>query len=73
MHQALRRNQPARNPAREGVLQYIKKKRLFLLYAYIFYSHYNMDWTPNMKIDLDPNDSVIKRLWNILKFWNDRD
>ena len=26
MHQALRRNQPARNP-REGVLQYIKKER----------------------------------------------
>ena len=34
-----------------------------LLYLYIFYSCYNTDWIANMKNVLDPNNSVIKRLW----------
>ena len=37
--------------------------RLFLLYVYPVYSHYNTDWTVNTKIGLNPNNSVIKRLW----------
>ena len=39
--------------------------RLFLLYMYTFYSRYNTDWIANMEIGLDPNNSVIKRLWCI--------
>ena len=36
--------------------------RLFLLYVYTFYSIYNTDWIANMEINLDSNNSVIKRL-----------
>ena len=36
---------------------------LFLLYVYTFYSRYNTDWIANTEIGLDPNNSVIKRLW----------
>ena len=36
---------------------------LFLLYFYTFYSRYNTVWIANTEIGLDPNNSVIKRLW----------
>ena len=36
--------------------------RLILLYIYIFYSRNNTDWIANVKIGLNPNNSVIKRL-----------
>ena len=35
---------------------------LILLYIYIFYSRYNMEWIGNTEIVLEPNNSVIKRL-----------
>ena len=38
-------------------------KKLILLYNYTFYSRYNTDWIANTEIGLDPNKSVIKRLW----------
>ena len=47
-----------------------------------FYSPYNTDWIANTEIGLDPNNSVIKRLWCIYKCnffpqtvrdWNVRD
>ena len=34
-----------------------------MLYIYTFYSHYNTDWIANTETVLDPNNSVIKRLW----------
>ena len=37
--------------------------RLILLYNYTFHSRYNTDWIANREIGLDPNNSVIKRLW----------
>ena len=36
---------------------------LIFLFNYTFYSHYNKDWIANTEIGLDPNNSVIKRLW----------
>ena len=36
------------------------------LYNYTFFSHYNTVWITNMEIGLDPNNSVIKRLWCII-------
>ena len=39
--------------------------RLYLLYVCTFYSHYDTDWIANTEIGLDPNNSVIKRLWCI--------
>ena len=30
---------------------------------YPFYSQYNTDWIANMEIGLDPNNSIMKRLW----------
>ena len=39
--------------------------RLILLYIYTFYSCYTMDWIANTEIGLNPNNSVIKRLWCI--------
>ena len=36
---------------------------LVFLYDYTFYSRYNTVWIANMEIGLDPNNSVIKRLW----------
>ena len=35
----------------------------FFYITYIFYSRYNTDWIANTEIGLDPNNSVIKRLW----------
>ena len=35
----------------------------FCYITYAFYSHYNTVWIANMEIVLDPNNSVIKRLW----------
>ena len=35
----------------------------FLLYIYTFYSRYNMGWTAKTENSLNPNNSVIKRLW----------
>ena len=32
-------------------------------YSYTIFSHYNIDWIANTEIGLDPNNSVIKRLW----------
>ena len=40
--------------------------RLILLYIYTIYSRYNTDWIANMEIGLDPNDSVIKSLWDLI-------
>ena len=37
------------------------------IYVYTFYSRYNTDWIANTEIGLDPNDSVIKRLWCIIE------
>ena len=37
--------------------------RLIFLYNYTFYSRYNTVWIANTEIGLDPNNSVIKRLW----------
>ena len=34
-------------------------------YITTFYSRYNMYWIANTEIGLDPNNSVIKRLWCI--------
>ena len=47
---------------------YVPVRALFLvfLYNYTFYSHYNTVWIANTEIGLDPNNSVIKRLWCIL-------
>ena len=41
---------------------------LILLYFVTFYSNssYNMDWTANTDIVLDPNNSVIKRLSDLV-------
>ena len=36
---------------------------LIFLFNYIFYSRYNTDWIAYTEIGLDPNNSVIKRLW----------
>ena len=41
---------------------------LIFLFDYTFYSHYNTDWIANTEIGLDPNNSVIKRLWCIIIF-----
>ena len=38
----------------------------FSYIIYAFYSRYNMIWIANTEIGLDPNNSVIKRLWCIL-------
>ena len=35
----------------------------YYIYVYTFYSRYNTDWIVNMETGLDPNNSVIKRLW----------
>ena len=35
----------------------------FLLHVSTFYYCYNKDWIANTEISLDPNNSVIKRLW----------
>ena len=35
----------------------------FSYIIYAFYCQYNTDWIANMEIGLDPNNSVIKRLW----------
>ena len=37
--------------------------RLILLYNFTFYSCYITVWIANTEIGLDPNNSVIKRLW----------
>ena len=37
------------------------------LYNYTFYSCYNTVWIADTEIGLDPNNSVIKRLWCICK------
>ena len=37
----------------------------FSCITYEFYSPYNMVWIANTEISLDPNNSVIKRLWCI--------
>ena len=42
--------------------------KIFLLYVYTFYSHYNMDWIANTETGLDPNNCVIKRLRCILHY-----
>ena len=34
-----------------------------------FYSHYNTDWIANSIIGLDPNNSVVKRLWCIVQIF----
>ena len=39
---------------------------LFLLHVYTLYSRYNMDWINITEIGLDPDNSVIKRLWYII-------
>ena len=44
-----------------GPLYYI------FLHNYTFYSRYNTIWIANMEIGLDPNNSVIKRLWCMYK------
>ena len=36
---------------------------LIFLFNYTFYSCYNTNWIANKDIGLDPNNSVIKRLW----------
>ena len=36
---------------------------LIFLFNNTFYSRYNTDWIANTEIGLDPNNSVIKRLW----------
>ena len=41
---------------------------LIFLFNYTFYSLNNTDWIANTDIGLGPNNSVIKRLWCILKF-----
>ena len=38
-------------------------KRLILLYGYTFSSRYKTDWIASTEIGLNPNNSVIKRLW----------
>ena len=40
------------------------------LHVYTFYSCYNMEWIANTEISLDPNNSVIKRLWYTNKIVN---
>ena len=35
----------------------------YFCFVYTFYSGYNMACIANMEIGLDPNSSVIKRLW----------
>ena len=43
----------------------------FSYITYAFYSRYNTDWIANTEIVLDPNNSVIKRLWCMLQLhWN---
>ena len=43
--------------------------RLIFQYNYTFYSRYNTVWIAKTKICLDPNNSVIKRLWcNCIQF-----
>ena len=37
--------------------------RLILLYNYTFYSRHNTEWIANTEIVLDPNNSIVKRLW----------
>ena len=39
----------------------------FSYIPYAFYSRYSTVWLANMEIGLDPNNSIIKRLWCI---WN---
>ena len=34
-----------------------------VLFYYTFYSRYNTDWIANTENGLDPNNSVLKRLW----------
>ena len=36
---------------------------IFGICLYTFYSRYNTDWIADTEIGLDPNNSVIKRLW----------
>ena len=40
-------------------------KDSFSCITYAFYSQYNTVWIANMEIGLDPENSVIKRLWCI--------
>ena len=42
----------------------------FYYISYVIFSWYNTDWISNMEIGLDPNNSVIQRMWCILeKSW----
>ena len=46
----------------------------FVYITYAFYSQCNTGWIANMEIGLDPNNSVMKRLWcrwlhNTPQFW----
>ena len=42
----------------------------FSYIIYAFYSHYSTVWIANMEIGLDPNTSVVKRLWCIFFYRN---
>ena len=46
--------------------------RLIFLYNYLFYSRYKTVWIANTEIGLDPNNSVIKRLWCIFNIAQNR-
>ena len=45
----------------------------YFCYVYTFYSHYTTACIANTEIGLEPNNSVIKRLWCIsIQFYNPR-
>ena len=51
---------------RDGPQMAIQGSFFYIIYA--FYSRYNTVWIANTEIGLDPNNSVIKRLWCICGF-----